>query len=120
MGATLSSLMTAADEGSHSAAESLFGALYTELHRLARRELARQGGGISLGVTTLLHQAYIDIAEREGPSFPDRARFMAYACRVMRGLIIDHARSRQAQKRGGQFHLTTLRTEAAEKSVDDR
>ena len=58
---------------------------------------------MSLRVTTLLHEAYLDLAARNGPSFPDRARFMRYASRVMRGLIIDHARSRQAQKRGGYF-----------------
>ena len=42
--------------------------------------------------------------------FPDRARFMGYAARVMRGVIIDHARERHAIKRGGQFELTTLDT----------
>lgn len=62
---------------------------------------------MSLGVTTLLHQAYIEIAANDKASFPDRGRFMAYASRVMRGLIIDHARSRSAQKRGGQFHITS-------------
>ena len=45
----------------------------------------RHGAPLSLGATTLLHQAYIDMAERDGPSFPDRARFMGYAARVMRG-----------------------------------
>ena len=49
--------------------------------------------GRPLGATTLLHEAYLDIAQREGPRFPDRARFMAYAARVMRGLIIDRARA---------------------------
>ena len=66
---------------------------------------------MSLGATTLLHQAYIEIADREGTSFPDRARFIAYAARVMRGLIIDHARSRSTLKRGGQFHITSSRAE---------
>jgi RNA polymerase sigma factor (TIGR02999 family) len=60
------------------------------------------------------------MAEREGPSFPDRARFMGYAARVMRGLIIDYARNRQAQKRGGQFEITSIETEILEGSVDDR
>ncbi len=62
---------------------------------------------MSLGATTLLHQAYIEMAGKEGDSFPDRGRFMAYASRVMRGLIIDHARNRSAQKRGGLFHITS-------------
>src|SRR6185369_3388998 len=92
--------------------------LYSELHRLAKRELAARGFGMSLGASTLLHQAYLDIASREGPSFPDRARFIGYAARVMRGLIIDHARNRQAQKRGGGFEITSLETNMAENPVD--
>jgi len=120
METTITSLMGAAERGDGSAAEALFSALYDELHRLAKRELARHGGPVSLGATTLLHQAYIDMANREGPTFPDRGRFMGYAARVMRGLIIDHARSRYAQKRGGHFEITRLRTDAAENVVDDR
>ena len=58
------------------------------------------------------------MAEREGPSFPDCARFMGYAARVMRGLIIDHARNRQAQKRGGQFEITSLRDDDVGGSAD--
>lgn len=100
-------LVEAAERGDAKAADQLFGLLYAELHRLAARELARQGGAISLSPTTLLHQAYIEMAPRGGTSFPDRARFMGYAARVMRGLIIDHVRRRQAQKRGGQFEITS-------------
>ena len=107
-----------ADAGDRSAADALFAALYLELHRLARRELARQGVPLGLSATTLLHQAYLDMAEREGPAFPDRARFMGYAARVMRGLIIDHARNRQAQKRGGLFEITSLTTDVLENPVD--
>jgi len=117
---TIPALMAAAENGEGGAAEALFAALYSELHRLAKRELARHGAPMSLGATTLLHQAYIDMAEREGQEFPDRARFMGYAARVMRGLIIDHARNRRAQKRGGQFEITSLDTDAAETAVDDR
>ena len=62
----------------------------------------------TLGTTTLLHEAYLDISGRAGAVFPDRARFMAYASRVMRGLIISYVRNRQAQKRGGRFELTTI------------
>jgi hypothetical protein len=90
VGSSISSLIEAAEQGDRSAAEALFGALYSELRRVARRELARHGGLVSLSATTLLHEAYLDIAARNGngPSFPDRARFMSYAARVMRGLII--------------------------------
>ena len=120
MRSNLSSLIEAAEQGDSSAADALFSALYSELHRLARRELARHGSSATLGVTTLLHEAYIDIAARNGPSFLDRARFMGYAARVMRGLIIDHARNRCAQKRGGQFEITSLGTEVGENVADDR
>ena len=51
---------------------------------------------------------------------PHRSRFMAYASRVMRGLIIDYARGRHAQKRGGQFEITSLGTEVAELVPDSR
>lgn len=111
MQSALSSLFEAAKGGDESAADALFSALYSELHRIAKRELGRQGVPVSVDATTLLHQAYIEMAEREGISFPDRARFMGYAARVMRGLIIDHARRHQAQKRGGQFELTSAETE---------
>ena len=121
MDSRLTSLMTAAQRGDRGAAEALFAELYSELHRLARRELARgAGGGVTLGVTTLLHEAYLDIGGRSGPSFPDKARFMGYAARVMRGLIIDHVRNRHAQKRGGQFHITTLEVDVADQAADQQ
>jgi RNA polymerase sigma factor (TIGR02999 family) len=117
---TVSSLMAAADRGDGAARETLFSTLYSELHRMARRELARGGVPVAISATTLLHEAYLDMSARDGASFPDRARFMAYAARVMRGLIIDHARSRSAQKRGGQFEITSLKTEFEEQPVDDQ
>jgi len=97
--------------------DALFSSLYFELHRLARLELNRHG--TRLGVTTLLHEAYLDIAGRESVRFPDRARFMGYSARVMRGLIIDHARSRAAIKRGGELEITSLSEDVGE-TVDTR
>jgi RNA polymerase sigma factor (TIGR02999 family) len=116
---TLSSLMEAADRGDASATSALFSTLYLQLHRLAKRELSRQGVSVSLSATTLLHNAYIEIADKDGSRFPDQARFMGYAARVMRSLIIDHARSRQALKRGSQFEITNLGAEA-DRVVDHR
>jgi RNA polymerase sigma factor (TIGR02999 family) len=115
---SLPALIEAAERGEPAAAESLFTTLYTELHRIARRELARHGWGVSLGATSLLHEAYLDLSKHSPDRFPDEQRFMAYAARVMRGLIIDYARSRQAQKRGGQFELTSIRTEVVESLAD--
>ncbi len=116
--AAIAALVSAAERGDPSAAERLFEALYTELHRLARRELARRDAAWSLGVTTLLHEAYLDMARRGGMTFPDRARFMGYAARVMRGLIIDHAERGRAQKRGGQFEITSVDTNIADRPAD--
>lgn len=112
--ADLTTLLKSAELGDRAAADALFTALYDELHRMARRELAKRGGGVTLGPSTLLHDAYMDISKREGTAFPDRNRFMAYAARVMRGIIIDYARSRQAQKRGGQFEITSIRTDVVD------
>src|ERR1700704_5337143 len=120
MEAKISSLIGAADNGDGPASEALFAALYSELHRVAKRELARRGDFVSLSVTTLLHEAYLDMAGRSGAAFPDQARFMGYAARVMRGLIIDHARNRRAMKRGGRFEITSLATEVAENLADEK
>jgi RNA polymerase sigma factor (TIGR02999 family) len=117
---TISWLIEAAERGDNAASETLFGALYSELHRVAKHELARRGGSVSLSATTLLHEAYLAMAARGEPSFPDQSRFMGYAARVMRGLIIDHARERHAQKRGGLFEITSLDTNTMENSVDHR
>ena len=111
---SITALLASAEQGDRAAADALFAALYGELHRMARRELAKRGSNMTLGATTLLHDAYIDIARREGASFPDRNRFMGYASRVMRGIIIDYVRSRQAQKRGGEYQLTSIRTDIAD------
>jgi RNA polymerase sigma factor (TIGR02999 family) len=88
--------------------DALFGTLYAELHRLARRELNRRGPSGGLGVTTLLHEAYLSMSGKDDSAFVDHARFMAYAARVMRGLIIDDVRRRRSEKRGGLFAITSL------------
>src|SRR5262245_17849586 len=90
---------SAIETGDPVAAEVLFATLYGELHRMARREVRRRGGFVTLGATTLLHEAYLGLSGRRGPVFPDRARLLAYAARTMRGLIIDHVRRRHSLKR---------------------
>ena len=105
----------------HNQAEStdlLFSSLYTELHRMAKRELARKIAPAAVGVTTLLHEAYVSLAGRAEVKFPDRAHFFGYVARVVRGLIIDHARNRSALKRGGGFEITTLTTQISESHSD--
>lgn len=116
---SLSALIQACERGEDSAKEALFAQLYAELHRIARRELGRYATPVTLSPTTLLHEAYLNISGRESTAFQDQTHFLGYAARAMRGLIIDHARSRKAQKRGGQFEITSL--EANDGAIlDDR
>ncbi len=96
----------------------LFATLYAELHRLARRELGRNIR-VTLSPTTLLHEAYLSLSSGRPAAFPDRARFLAYACRAMRGLLVDYLRRRHAQKRGGLFEITSLPTELPETGITD-
>jgi RNA polymerase sigma factor (TIGR02999 family) len=89
--------------------EQLFSQLYAELRQLAERQL-RRNSSAPISPTTLLHEAYLGIAGGSA-IFPDRDRFMGYAARVMRGLIIDFVRERRALKRGAGVHITQLPTE---------
>jgi DNA-directed RNA polymerase specialized sigma24 family protein len=91
----------AGGSGTHS---QLFVLLYGELRQLAERQL-RRNAGAPVSPTTLLHEAYLGMRGRDA-IFPDRERFIGYAARVMRGLIIDFVRDRRALKRGGDFHIT--------------
>jgi RNA polymerase sigma factor (TIGR02999 family) len=116
--ATIEQLAAATRQGDAAARSVLFATLYDELHRLARREVYRSGSGATLGATTLLHEAYVSLAGADGAAFPDKARFMAYAARAMRSLVIDHVRRRQADKRGGGLHFTELDTTIAEQVAD--
>jgi RNA polymerase sigma factor (TIGR02999 family) len=112
-------LISSAEGGDDGAADALFAALYAELHGLASRQLARSAGSLTLGTTTLLHEAYLSMHRRDASAFPDRARFMGYAARVMRGLLIDYVRARKAQKRGGEFQITVLPEEPAAGEPDE-
>lgn len=100
--------MIAAELGAGNSPEQLFAVLYQELHALAQRGLRGLPDGVTLSTTTLLHEAFLSLADNDGLRFPDRNRFLAYASRAMRGLIIDYARRRSAVKRGGEFQLLPL------------
>lgn len=104
----LADLVRRADTGDAAARDALFTALYAELHRLAETHLRRGAGNLTLSATTLLHEAYVDIARRDSLTFPDRSRFLQYASRAMRGLVIEYVRRRGARKRGGDLTFTTL------------
>jgi len=111
----LEQLIQSAEQGDARSREQLFTVLYDELHRLAQREL-RRNASLTMSPTTLLHETYLNISGRQSAAFPDRARFLAYASRAMRGLLIDYVRSRRAQKRGGAFEITSLPTELPERA----
>jgi len=107
---TFAEVVHAAEVGAPKARDQLFVLLYDALRQMAQREL-RRGSGLSLTPTTLLHETYLNISQRESVAFSDRGQFMSYAARAMRGLIVDYLRSRHAQKRGGEFKITSLPTE---------
>ena len=119
----LEALIRRADQADREAADKLFAILYHELHEIAERNLRRAGSSLSLGTTTLLHEAYLNVAGREAVPSADRSRFLAYASRAMRGLVIDYARRRRAKKRGREFQITLdddepLSTQAAQKAAE--
>jgi RNA polymerase sigma factor (TIGR02999 family) len=91
--------------------QHLFAALYAELHRVAESQLRRAGGDLTLSATTVLHEAWLDFSNRQPVEFPDRARFLGYAARVMRAIVIDYARRGRAEKRGGGRAEVTLPTD---------
>ncbi|AHG92489.1 RNA polymerase sigma factor (plasmid) [Gemmatirosa kalamazoonensis] len=106
MDADLDALIRRADAADPVAAELLFATLYRELHRIAAAHLRRDGAALSLRTTTLLHEAYLHIVGGDAPAFSERGRFLAYASRAMRRLVIDYARRGRAQKRDRRAEVT--------------
>jgi RNA polymerase sigma factor (TIGR02999 family) len=106
------------EQGEAGSSDELFTHLYNELHRLAQREL-RRNAQLTISPTTLLHETYVNLSGRQACIFPNRASFLVYASRAMRGLLIDYIRRRQADKRGGRFVITTLPTEGPAASPPD-
>ncbi|HKE44431.1 MAG TPA: ECF-type sigma factor [Steroidobacteraceae bacterium] len=117
--------MTADPESQHQTGDhqdartDLFTTLYAQLRQIAQSALRRSGPQLTVSPTTLLHEAYLRISGRDALQFPDRARFMAYASRAMRSLVIDFVRERHAQKRGAGFEITSIKTEANECAADE-
>ena len=113
----LAVMVKRAEAGETAAKDALFSALYAELHRLAESHIRKAGGPLTMGATTLLHEAYLDLNGQL--AFPDQLRFLKYASRAMRGLIIDYVKNRRAQKRGGDLTFTTVDEEKVAETVDD-
>jgi RNA polymerase sigma factor (TIGR02999 family) len=111
-------LIDPAQPGNNRAHDQLFETLYSELRRMAAREL-RRSAAATLTPTTLLHETFLNLSRRGSAVFADPARFMTYSAHAMRGLIVDHLRNRNAQKRGGAFQFTSLPTELLHVADDD-
>lgn len=99
-------LLDAARDGDRVALDRVLSTLYQELHAMARRQLAGQHGH-TLDATALVHEAYLKLIGRREAQFDDRAHFFAYAASAMRSVVVDYARQRLAQKRGGDLHRVT-------------
>jgi RNA polymerase sigma factor (TIGR02999 family) len=99
-------LLHAAREGDREALDRVLETLYQELHSMARRQLAGQQAQ-TLDATALVHEAYLRLIGRTSVQFDNRAHFFAYAASAMRSVVVDYARQRLAQKRGGDLHRVT-------------
>ena len=115
-------LLLAWRQGDREALESLIPLIYSDLHRMARRHLGRERPGHSLQPTAIVNELYLRLVGGESPrtDWQNRAHFFAAAARSMRRILVDHARARNAKKRGGQGASTLLDTTvmAEPRSVD--
>ena len=96
--------------GDLGARDALFAAAYAELHRLARARLREGARDVVLDTTSLVHESYLRFVSAGELRAEDRRAFFAYASQVMRSVIVDTARERVAQKRGGDRPHLTLST----------
>jgi RNA polymerase sigma-70 factor (ECF subfamily) len=97
-----------ASRGNGVAAERLFPAVYDQLRALAGSFFRHQQPGHTLQPTALVHETFVKLIDQSAVDFNDRVHFMAVASRAMRQVLVDHARSRAAAKRGGQWRRVTL------------
>ena len=95
-------------EGDVEALDHLIELIYPRLRPVARRQLARWRPGATLDTTALMHEAYLKLAGQPPPDWQDRSHFFAICAQTMRRIIVDHARRRGAQKRGGGVPAVTL------------
>lgn len=94
-------------KGDDNARERLIPLVHQELHQIARRCMAGERVGHSLQATALVNEAYVRLVDGKAVAWQDRAHFLAVSARVMRRILVDHARARRAQKRGGDgVHVT--------------
>ena len=95
-------------EGNREALDDLLPLVYDELHRLAHLKLRGDRPGVTLNTTALVHEAYFKLVDHHAVDWQSRSHFFGVAARAMRQVVIDRARRRQAQKRGGDAPKLTL------------
>jgi len=113
MGERLTVLLSRVKGGDKAARDALFAAAYQELRRLAHSRLFQGGRNTVLDTTALVHESYLRLVQTGELTLEDRRAFFGYAAQVMRSIIIDSVRSRQAERRGGEAQKLTLSTELA-------
>src|SRR5262245_6204002 len=101
-------LLLAWNQGDEVAFERLMPLVYTELRRIARRHLGRERPGHKLQTTALVNEAYLRLVDIKRMRWQDRVHFFAMSARLMRRILVDHARARRYQKRGGGASRVTL------------
>jgi len=106
-------------QGDAAARDALFAAAYTELKRLARARLRDGGRNTVLDTTALVHESYLKFLKGGQLRAEDRKAFFAYASSVMRSIIIDAVRQRQAERHGGQIEQVTLATQIVDSGAAD-
>ena len=101
-------LLVAHREGDREALGRLLPLVYADLRRLARRQLVGRRSGHTLNTTGLVHEAYLKLVDARRTAWDDRGHFFAVAAMAMRQIIVDHARSYSALKRGGSQPIRSL------------
>lgn len=101
MEASVTSLIAQLRDGDRSALDQLMPIVYSELHKIAAGYLKDESGPSTLQPTALVHEAYIRLLGADHPDYANRAHFFGVAANLMRQILVDHARARQAAKRGG-------------------
>ena len=107
-------LLAQVRDGDQHAFDRLLATVYGTLKEIARRQLSRRRRGSALSTTELVHEAYFKLAGRGGQSWEDRVHFCGIAANAMRQVLVDHARQRNAAKRGGGAEPITLTTTASQ------
>jgi RNA polymerase sigma factor (TIGR02999 family) len=104
----ITQLLIAWSNGQADALESLMPVVYEELRRLARRHMNREPSDQALQATELIHEAYLKLIDQRRVQWQNRAHFFAVSVQLMRRILVDLARSRQAERRGGAIRLVSL------------